>query len=79
MPLRSQDVGNKSLLYCGCWQWDSVSLVTQMVNNLPTMQETLVRSLGPEDPLERGMATHSSSSLREFHERTMGLQRLRHN
>ena len=30
-----------------------------MVKNLPTMQETLVRSLGWEDPLEKGMATHS--------------------
>ena len=31
-----------------------------MVKNLPTMQETLVRSLGQEDPLDKGMATHSS-------------------
>ena len=31
-----------------------------MVKNLPTMQETLVRSLGWEDPLEKRMATHSS-------------------
>ena len=37
-----------------------VSLVTQMVNNLPAMQETWIRSLGWEDPLEKGMATHSS-------------------
>ena len=36
------------------------SVVTQMVKNLPTMQETWVRSLGQEDPLEMGMATHSS-------------------
>ena len=36
------------------------SLVTQMVKNLPAMQETWVRSLGWEDPLEKGMATHSS-------------------
>ena len=33
-----------------------------MVKNLPTMQETQVRSLGREDPLEKGMATHSSNS-----------------
>ena len=33
----------------------------QMVKNLPAMQETLVRSLGWEDPLEKGTATHSSS------------------
>ena len=32
----------------------------QMVKNLPTMQETKVRSLGQEDPLGKGMATHSN-------------------
>ena len=31
-----------------------------MVKNLPAMQETHVRSLGQEDPLEEGMVTHSS-------------------
>ena len=36
------------------------SLVSQMVKNLPTIQETGVWSLGREDPLEKGMATHSS-------------------
>ena len=36
------------------------SLVAQMVKNLPTMQETWVHSLGWEDPLEKGKATHSS-------------------
>ena len=36
------------------------SLVAQMVNNLPAMWETWVRSLGQEDPLEKGMATDSS-------------------
>ena len=35
------------------------SLVAQMVKNLPAMQKTLVPSLGPEDALEKGMATHS--------------------
>ena len=35
-------------------------LVAQMVKNPPAMQETGVRSLGQEDPLEKGMATHSS-------------------
>ena len=34
-------------------------LVAQTVKNLPAMQETWVRSLGWEDPLEEGMATHS--------------------
>ena len=36
------------------------SVVAQMVKNLPAMQETWARSLGWEDPLEEGMATHSS-------------------
>ena len=36
------------------------SLVTQMVKNLPATQETWVQSLGWEDFLEKGMATHSS-------------------
>ena len=35
-------------------------LMTQMVKNLPVMQGTWVRSLGWEDPLEKGIATHSS-------------------
>ena len=38
--------------------WDS--LVAQRVKGLPTMQETRVRSLGREDPLEKEMAIHSS-------------------
>ena len=37
------------------------SLVAQMVKNLPAVQETQVRSLGWEDPLEEGMATHYST------------------
>ena len=37
------------------------SLVAQMVKRLPAMQETWVRSLGQEDPLEKEMAIHSSS------------------
>ena len=36
------------------------SLVAQMVKNMPAMQETCVQSLGQEEPLEKGMATHSS-------------------
>ena len=35
-------------------------LVAQMVKNLPARQETWVPSLGGEDPLEKGIATHSS-------------------
>ena len=36
------------------------SLVAQLVKNLPAMWKTWVRSLGWEDPLEKGKATHSS-------------------
>ena len=36
------------------------SLMAQTVKNLPEMQETSVRSLGWKEPLEEGMATHSS-------------------
>ena len=36
------------------------SLGAQMVKNLPEMQETYIRSLGWDNPLEKGMATHSS-------------------
>ena len=39
---------------------DWALLVAQTVKDLPAMQETWVRSLGWEDPLEKGMATHSS-------------------
>ena len=35
-------------------------MVVQTVNNLPAMQETWVRSLSQENPLEKGMTTHSS-------------------
>ena len=39
---------------------DWALLVAQMVKDLPAMQETQVLSLGQEDPLEKGMTTHSS-------------------
>ena len=35
-------------------------MVAEIVKNLPAMLETQVQSLGPEDPLEKEMATHSS-------------------
>ena len=40
--------------------WMKVSLVAQTVKNQPVIQETWVQSLGWEDALEKGMATHSS-------------------
>ena len=42
-------------------QYSWSSLVTQLVKNPPAMQETWVQPLDWEDPLEKGMATHSST------------------
>ena len=41
--------------------------MAQMVKNLPAMQGTQVQSLGQEDALEKGMATHSIFLPGEFH------------
>ena len=41
-------------------QYSWASLVAQLVKNPPTMWKTWIRTLGWEDPLEEGMATHSS-------------------
>ena len=64
---------------------DSDSLVAQRVKNLPAMYETWVRSLGWEDSLEKGMATHSSNPARRIPWteepgglQSMGLQRVVH-
>ena len=46
-------------IYVGSYIW--TSLVAQMVKHLPTMRETRVQSLSWEDPLEKEMATHSST------------------
>ena len=53
---RSTGEGICYLLQCS---W--ASLVAQLAKNPPAMQETWVRSLGWEDPLEKGKATHSST------------------
>ena len=60
-------------------------LVAQMVKRLLTMQETWVRSLGQEDPLEKEMATHSSTLAWRIpwteepgRLQPMGSQRVRH-
>ena len=59
------------------------SLVVQMVKYPPAMRKTWVRSLGREDPLEEGMATHSSILARQIAMnrgawRAMRLQRVGH-
>ena len=60
--------------------------MAQMVKNLPTIQETQVRSLGQEDPLEEGMAIHSDILAWRIPWteepgglQSMGLQKTRHN
>ena len=62
------------------FQYSWASLVAQLVKNPPAMQETWVRFLGWEDPLEKGKATHSSilawRILRTV--QSMGLQRVGH-
>ena len=62
------------------------SLVAQMVKHMPAMQETWVQSLGWEDPLEKEMATHSSTLAWKIpwteepgRLQSMGLQTVRHN
>ena len=62
------------------------SLVAQTVKRLPTMRETWVQSLGQEDLLEKGMATHSSTlawkilwTEKRGRLQSMGSQRVRHN
>ena len=56
------------------------SLVAQLVNSLPAMWETCVQPLVWEDPLEKGMANHSSIlALRiPWTAQSMGLQRVGH-
>ena len=45
-----------------CKYWGGASLEAQLVKNLPAMQETWVRFLGWEDPLEKEMAIHSGTA-----------------
>ena len=60
------------------YSWDS--LVAQLVKNTPAMWETWVQSLGWEDPLEKGKATHSSILAWRIPGTilSIGLQRVRH-
>ena len=52
--------------------------MAQMVKNLPAMQETRIRSLGQEDPLEKGMAIHFSILQKiPWTEEPVGLQSMK--
>ena len=79
--------------YLVCWHCcnnlyssnDRASLVAQQLKHLPGMRETRVQSLGWEDPLEKEMATHSSTLAWRIpwmeepgRLQSMGLQRVRH-
>ena len=59
---------------------NSINQMAQMVKYLPAMQETGVQSLGQEDPLEKGMATHFSILAWRipWTEQSMGSQRVGH-
>ena len=59
-------------------QYSWASLVAQLVKNPPAMRETWDQSLGWEDPLEKGRATHSSILAWRI-SWSMGLKRVRHN
>ena len=52
--------------------------MAQRVKRLPAMQETWVRSLGPEDPLEKEMATHSSILGGDWQAMSIGSKRVGH-
>ena len=76
----------QSIIYCVLTKNIRTSLVAQMVKNLLAMQETWVPSLGVEDPLEKGMATHCSVlawripwTVDPDALQNVGLQRVRHN
>ena len=62
--------GNSAQCYVAAWMGGEFgyigSLVAQMVKCLPAMQETWVHSLGGEDPLEKEMATYSSTHAWEI-------------
>ena len=62
-------------------QYSLASPVAQLVKNLPTMRETWVRSLGWEDPLEKGKTTHSRilAQRMPWIVYSMGLQRVGRN
>ena len=76
----------QTLLFNACLTTGGrASVVAQMVKSLPAVQEIRVRSLGWEDPLEKGMATHSRILAWKIPRTeepgrlpSMGLQRVRH-
>ena len=75
----------KNIFMVGKFFYYGASLVAQKIKRLPAMQETWVRSLGQEDPLEKEMAIHSSTLAWKIpwmeepgRLQSMGSQRVRH-
>ena len=74
-------IANHSLLISRFFMpYNRASLVAQLVKNIPAMQETWVLSLGWEDTLKKGKATHSSilAWRTPWTMQSMGSQRVRH-
>ena len=73
----NQKLELKSQNSIGGW----ASLAAQLVKNSPAVWETWVQSLGWEDPLEKGKATHSSTLAQRIPQtlQSMGSQKVRHN
>ena len=83
LPFSNHQSGFLSSSFCSC---SKASLMVQMVMNLPAMHKTWVWSLGWEDPLEKGMVTHSSilawripGTEEPGGQQSMGSQRVRYN
>ena len=76
--LGQEDLPGEGIGYLLQYSWASV--VAQLVKNPPAIQETWVRSLGWEDPLEKGKAAHSSIPAWRipWTVESMGLQRVGH-
>ena len=75
-----------SFFMVGGLVWYQDSLMAQTIKHLPAMQETWVRSLGQEDPLEKETATHSNTLVWKIPRteeagglQSMGSQRVGHN
>ena len=84
-PLKLSDTHQGKTLIWKLLSGHRASLVDQMVKRLPAMRETRVQSLDPEDPLEKEMATHSSTLAWKMpwmeepgRLQPMGLQRVGH-
>ena len=81
-----KDPSHKKAFFIVGFIFTGAFLVAEMVKNLPAMQETWVRSLDQEDPLEKGMVTHSSTlawrtpwTEEPGRLQSLGLQRAVHN